>query len=338
MKPRSLFSPVACLFSLAAIGCGAPSPQEPAAPSDQTAEVAQYRCVPLSAEALRVKAPPTALVVGDSRQEAQVTPARLCPSGQVPQALHNPAPPRPLAAWLTATPGASEDNRPVHASADSIYYAGVYKPTSETGYSLGVGARLQIYNPQVAHTLDQASTVVSMVRGASTSIVATGYRKFQTTYPTLLVGHTVGGVFQHVTGWVQVHPSYYPGMDLSGYIGAKPRFFVLYSGTDWWVYFNDAWVGYFPGSRWGGAFTSGDMAHWYGEVFDSGARLPPVTDMGNGLFPPNAASGAIEEMCTHNGTNCFLMGAAQSYVSNATYYGLYYPGVSNLRYGGNGGG
>ncbi|MCP3165643.1 neprosin family prolyl endopeptidase [Myxococcus qinghaiensis] len=338
MNPRSLFSPVACLFSLAAIGCGAPSPQEPAAPSDQTAEVAQYRCVPLSAEALRVKAPPTALVVGDSRREAQVTSVRLCPSGQVPQALHNPAPPRPLAAWLTATPGASADNRPVHASADSVYYAGVYKPTSETGYALGVGARLQIYNPQVAHSLDQVSTVVSMVRGASTSIVATGYRKFQTTYPTLLVGHTVGGVFQHVTGWVQVHPSYYPGMDLSGYIGAKPRFFVLYSGTDWWVYFNDAWVGYFPGSRWGGAFTSGEMAHWYGEVFVSGARLPPVTDMGNGLFPPNAASGAIEEMCTHNGTSCFLMGAAQSYVSNAAYYGLYYPGLSNLRYGGNGGG
>lgn len=338
MTPQSMFPRIACLLSLVTLGCGALETQEPVAQADPPATVGNYRCVPLSAEALGAKAPPTALVEQDSRQEVQVSVARLCPNGQVPQALHNPAPPRPLAAWLTATPGASDSDRPVHASADSIYYAGVYKPTSETGYSRGVGARLQIYNPQVAHTLDQASTVVSMVRGASTSIVAVGYRKFQTTYPTLLVGHTVGGVFQHVTGWVQVHPSYYPGMDLSGYINAKPRFFVLYSGTDWWVYFNDAWVGYFPGSRWGGAFTSGEMAHWYGEVFDSGARLPPVTDMGNGLFPPNAASGAIEEMCTHDGTNCYLMGAAQSYVSNAAYYGLYYPGFSNLRYGGNGGG
>ncbi|NOK33579.1 neprosin family prolyl endopeptidase [Corallococcus exercitus] len=333
MKLAALSLRVVCLLSLAVSGCGAPE-QEPSAAPAASVE-SDYRCEPLSAEALRVAAPPAALVLGPSASAVTPSAARLCPTGQVPRATRNPEPPHHRAPMLAANvPG----DRPVSASADAYYYAGVMKPTSATGFPLGVGALIQIADPAVANWGDQVTAETAIVQGANTSLVEVGYRKWQTTYPTLLLGNWVGGVFKHVTGWVQTHSSYYPGMNLSAYVGAKVRFYIVYAGGNWWVWFNDGWMGYFPSSLWGGSFTSGDMAHWYGEVFDYGARVPPITDMGNGLFGSNPAASAIDEMCTHSGTNCFLMSGASTSVTNATYYDLYYPGGSSLRYGGNGGG
>jgi hypothetical protein len=59
-----------------------------------------------------------------------------------------------------------------------------------------------------------------------------------------------------------------------------------YTGGNWWVWFDNQWIGYVPGSFWGGAFTGTAYHLGFGEIYDPGA----VTDMGNGLFGSNPSA------------------------------------------------
>ncbi len=98
-------------------------------------------------------------------------------------------------------------------------------------------------------------------------------------------------------------------------------------------------MGYFPGSIWGGAFSSGNMAHFYGEVYSAQSRVPPITEMGTGHFSWSAYSAYMYEMCMHSaGDACYLLVDGWRSETNADYYSLSYWNGSFMQFGGNGGG
>lgn len=50
---------------------------------------------------------------------------------------------------------------------------------------------------------------------------------------------------------------------------AKITLGVKYTGGNWWIWAGTQWIGYVPGSAWGGHFTKGSSEANYGEVFDN---------------------------------------------------------------------
>jgi hypothetical protein len=63
---------------------------------------------------------------------------------------------------------------------------------------------------------------------------------------------------------------------------------VEYRGGNWWIWAGTQWIGYIPGSFWGGQFTHAESESDYGEVFDR--ESAPTTQMGNGQ--PGSSPGA----------------------------------------------
>ena len=217
------------------------------------------------------------------------------------------------------------------------YYAGVIKAGGTSGY--GVGAKIRIENPTVVFADDMVTSQISLVKGpGNDSVVELGYRKWQTAQPTLLVGHWVNGSFMNATGFVQVSAAFTPGMSLASYVGQRVAFEIRNIAGDWWVWFDQEWVGYFPGSLWKGSFTNGDWAHWYGEVYSGLPHFPPLTDMGNGRFGADPLAAYIDRMylCTSTASCSLISGASRS-ETNAGYYSLFYDGGHYLRHGGPGG-
>jgi hypothetical protein len=101
-------------------------------------------------------------------------------------------------------------------------------------------------------------------------------------------------------GWVAASgTTYHLGDYLQPAYGAdiENPFGIVYSGGNWWVNFDNQWIGYFKGSFWGGGFTHGTIVAWYGEVEtidapDGGG----CTYMGDGTYgtqPGSAKIGAL---------------------------------------------
>jgi hypothetical protein len=96
--------------------------------------------------------------------------------------------------------------------------------------------------------------------------------------------------------WQQYSGTYFPGMDLSNIVGRQVYVgYVFYQGN-WWAWFDNQWLGYYPGTEWSGAYTKSELIQWFGEVASSNG-VPPRTDMGNGRFPPDAAAARNFTLC-----------------------------------------
>src|SRR5437879_3386846 len=85
-------------------------------------------------------------------------------------------------------------------------------------------------------------------------------------------------------------------MSLNNIVGREVYIgYVFYQGN-WWAWFDNQWLGYFPGSEWGGSYTRSAMIQWFGEIAtDNG--IPPGVQMGNGLFPSNASAAINRTLC-----------------------------------------
>jgi hypothetical protein len=305
---------------------------DPVAESFDTvdAQGVAVRCEPMSDEALAAVLPPrpegldsVADLVGSALEPT-------CPPGFVPRYEAVAIPVR-----------AHEDGAGRAASAavsGNYYYAGVIKPTGNS--KRGVGGILSIDNPALYVPGDMATGEISIVQGANKSLVETGYRKFMTAGPTLMIGHWVNKKFERDDDFVYTHQTYVEGMPLDGYVGTQRQFLILYASNKWWVWFNDDWVGYFPDSIWAAdPFTQGDNGHWYGEVYSSGLTTTgyPESDMGNGLrggSNPSAAN--IDRMCLYNDLSCGLISNGLRSVTASSLYSLHYAGAAFMRYGGPG--
>lgn len=91
------------------------------------------------------------------------------------------------------------------------------------------------------------------------------------------------------SGWVDFSGNAInAGADLSSYLGgANKKFGIQYTNSAWWVSFDNAWIGSYPGTNWTGAspsvtFVDSTYVQYFGEVASSSAA--PCTDMGNGTL------------------------------------------------------
>jgi len=77
---------------------------------------------------------------------------------------------------------------------------------------------------------------------------------------------------------------------------------VKYYQGNWWVYAGTQWIGYVPGSFWGGKFTEAERESIYGEVYDD--EFEPTSQMGNGEYgkSPTATSVANPVVLTNETT------------------------------------
>jgi hypothetical protein len=90
---------------------------------------------------------------------------------------------------------------------------------------------------------------------------------------------------------VQFSSSVVPGMRLP--VGSNFAASYVNFGGNWWLFLwtdvGGGWIGYYPGSVWGGSFTNLTLVQWFGEVYAT--NVPPANQMGNGRlasppFPP----------------------------------------------------
>jgi Neprosin len=93
-------------------------------------------------------------------------------------------------------------------------------------------------------------------------------------------------------GYVQYSSSVRPGQVIAG-DGSSYSYAIQYFSGNWWLYSQNQWVGYFPGTLWsnqGVNFTQVGLVQWFGEVAANGGS---GTQMGNGVFGSNSGSATI---------------------------------------------
>ncbi len=303
--------------------------EETAVEAELALDPAEYHCEEMT-EAARVAAPPPPLFTEESLAPRV---RAVCPPGQVPF-YREVEPERRVGPPMR--PGTAPEASAQLAG--SYWYAGVMKPTESFNRS-GVGAMVLITNPAVYDQYDMVTGQMSIVQGSNYHLVEIGLRKFWDAFPRLMISQWNHGQFQDATGFVRVHGTYGPGMPLSNYYGYAVQHYIRYDNGNWWVWFNDGWVGYFPGSIWSGTFTSGNMAHFYGEVYSAQSRIPPITDMGNGQYSTSAGAAYMQNMCMHGAdSTCHWLVNGWRSETNAAHYSLSYWNGSFMRFGGNGGG
>jgi hypothetical protein len=106
--------------------------------------------------------------------------------------------------------------------------------------------------------------------------------------PHLFVYHWVGGAEScyNACGFVQVSHRIKAGMALRA--GTSARFTIRNLRGDWWLFYNEQPVGYFPGSLWKGDFTRAQVITAFGEV--AHAKGSSCEQMGDGR--PGTAHGS----------------------------------------------
>ncbi|MDH6577897.1 neprosin family prolyl endopeptidase [Kitasatospora sp. MAP5-34] len=113
------------------------------------------------------------------------------------------------------------------------------------------------------------------------------------TRPHLFVYHWVDGAEScyNGCGFVQVSRTAKAGMPVRA--GTAARFSIQNVAGDWWLFYNEQAVGYFPGSLWNGTYTRTQVVTAFGEV--AHAKDATCEDMGNGRFGTSRHSGWISD-------------------------------------------
>lgn len=108
--------------------------------------------------------------------------------------------------------------------------------------------------------------------------------------PHLFVYHWIAGqgTCYNGCGFVQVSDTVRAGMALTP--GASGSFALQNYQGNWWAYYNGVPFGYFPGSEWGGSFTSAQSVSAFGEVANN-----QCTAMGDGAYGSSAGSSWIAD-------------------------------------------
>ncbi|MGK4579150.1 neprosin family prolyl endopeptidase [Kitasatospora sp. HPMI-4] len=111
--------------------------------------------------------------------------------------------------------------------------------------------------------------------------------------PHLFVYHWVDGAEScyNGCGFVQVSRTAKAGMALRP--GTAARFAIQNVAGDWWVFYNEQAVGYFPGSLWGGTYTRAQVVTAFGEVAHAAGST--CEQMGDGRFGAKGGSGWISD-------------------------------------------
>lgn len=135
-------------------------------------------------------------------------------------------------------------------------------------------------------------------------------------------------------GWVQWNPSITPGMYLQ--TGSQSYMGYVFWNGNWWGWYEDQWVGYFPGSEWKGDYPKSSLIQWFGEVYDSDPS--PATDMGDGYLASDARAARFWYPCEVNAAQwvCWINFSPSLNQPSLPWYSIQNIGGSAHRYGGPG--
>jgi Neprosin len=159
--------------------------------------------------------------------------------------------------------------------------------------------------------------------------------------PHIFVYHWIQGqqTCYDKCGWQQWSNTYHPGLNLGAAVGKQVYIGYVFFEGNWWAWFDDQWMGYFPGSIWNGAFSKTKLIQWFGEV-ESLNGIPPQTQMGNGQFPASPGAASMITLCDVDAVAwvCWyrdLQSLAQT-PPNPKDYDIGHTGFGATRYGGPG--
>jgi hypothetical protein len=227
-------------------------------------------------------------------------------------------------------------------SVDAPYqYAGAW---ASAGGSIplfdGGGVVTKVENPDISslggtHSLFEISVQGGVGNG---NIVEIGWIKnVGDASPRLFIFHWKGWVpgCYNGCGWVQWNPSIVPGMVVNA--GAESYMGWVFFNGNWWAWYANQWVGYFPGRLWDGDYTKSSMVQWFGEVYESDPT--PETDMGDGRRPVDAGAARLWYPCTVETAAwvCWIHPTPSLTTPSIPWYTIQNVGGSAHRYGGPGG-
>jgi hypothetical protein len=274
----------------------------------------------------------------------------VCPPGEVPvvkglrKGLPNGNPDQARhvgeGARVLATPGPQAPAGPPCDGTFEDGYCYYWAGATDFRADQGGGHTMTIEKPSVVgagHSLEEISVQAGKSDGNIVeigSIVSSGNPD-----PELFVFHWVNWnpTCYDGCGYQQYSNTYYPGMDLSSLVGQQVYDgYVFYKGS-WWTWFNDQWLGYFPGSLWNGQFQTSQQVQWFGEVAANNG-VPPLSQMGDGLFASNLHAAPMSTLCDVNvaAWRCFYYDQQSLYQTDPTFYTVAHTGVGAIRLGGPG--
>jgi hypothetical protein len=156
---------------------------------------------------------------------------------------------------------------------------------------------------------------------------------YYTTNGYTSMGNNVGGYNREVTGWVQVSTTVAPGIRLTptSTVGiANQREIALsvwLSGGNWWVWYINQWIGYYPGTLFAttGLRNQASMVGFQGEVVDETTFIATSTDMGSGKFASTGWGNAaymrhLQYLTAPNGVSPVRYSPTTTAVSNSNCY------------------
>ena len=226
------------------------------------------------------------------------------------------------------------------AQASTCWYGSCFSYVAGSQTTTATGASVTML--QATPTLDgvqpggHSLQELALQNSAQTSTVEVGWTVDSQlngdSLPHLFVYHWVDGQEScyNGCGFVQVSGSVRPGMAVAS--GVAAEYAVQYSGGNWWIYYNSQAVGYFPGSLWGGSYTSAQLVTAFGEVAASDPTS--CTQMGDGRFGSATGSSWIADFQLFGSTD------APSLTVSATDPGEYDAGsvtATSFQLGGPGG-
>lgn len=242
------------------------------------------------------------------------------PAGTVPvvrrdidEVINAMMPPEHLQDFLSKS-GNTQNPANVNSIPNPGDSAHIYAHTSQYIDNLGADGLINVWNPYVQpvseeiaywgeFSLGQVAVVNENGTADEKETIEAGWQDFPAfygdNYPHLFIyyttngytekGDNLGGYNRDVKGWVQYSRTTFPGMRLtstSTYDGtqAELRIIVKYYYGNWWLYANNEWIGYYPGSlfRSDGLRSEANKVSWYGEVVDADDGYATYTDMGSG--------------------------------------------------------
>jgi hypothetical protein len=190
------------------------------------------------------------------------------------------------------------------------------------------------------HTLDELAVQGGDGNG---NIVEIGWNVSSDQYgdsnPHLFVFHWNNwvGTCYDGCGWQQYSSTYFPGMDINRLVGRQVYVgYVFYRGN-WWAWFDNQWLGYFPGSEWNNNYTKSEMIQWFGEVASSNG-IPPRTDGGNGRLPADVNAATNFTLCDVDAAAwvCWYRDRQGLSRTKANYYDISRTAFGRTRFGGPG--
>jgi len=225
----------------------------------------------------------------------------------------------------------------------SCYYYG------NAGFSTvsdGGGMTLSIDKPQYVNTGGSGHTLNEIaVQGGDNNrnIVELGWlvsnEQEGNSNPHIFVYHWINGAetCYDGCGWQQWSNTYHPGMDLGSAVGKKVYVgYVFYQGN-WWAWFDNQWMGYFPGTEWNGQYTKTSLIQWFGEVASANG-IPPKTQMGDGLLSVSPSAASMATLCDVDAKDWICWYRDKQALSQTVpkYYDIGRVGYGATRYGGPG--